>query len=777
MGILNIASKEKMEELILLQQIRDLASHGEDSFVYEDNETMAKLFNSKEAMNNTVSGSYIFKYGANNGMHVGNALSLIDDIGVASWSTLNTVDAILADASALTEVFNNRKAFDYMKRSGFLKYIPVDYIETSGTQFIDTGIVGKSGLKAECQVMYTSTTDGFLLGSVASGWTSRCYMIGHSSSKFKYGYINEIVTGTTLNTNQMYEIATDLSVGKQSVTINGEVVSTGTNSTEFNNGQNLYLFANNGFGTLNGPISAKLYGCKIYDGDTLVRDFVPAKDFSGVICLYDKVTKQFFYNAGTGDFLYDHTHDYGDTWLYNETHHWKACSCGNKDGLDIHKDIDIDGICDVCNYKLYTPVKYLQSTGTQWFDTGYNPSNNTVIEVKASTTTGNFYTDCWNAGRFGLYLVQSGRIDAAFGQSGYMGSTISGLTEPMEVRLSNGLVEAGGKSYTFATQADFTVNKNLVIFADNKSSGTTPCPGGELYDYKIYEGDELKHHYIPVLDLENVPCLYDTVNGTFLYNSGTDQFAFSCINHSISDTYNYDMTTHWNECEVCGEKFNVEDHVDSDGDNICDICGGSTLPYVPVDYVLLDNNAVIDTGIGGSTSQTYELDFQLYSTTASHRYLLYSDHDNYSYGTGISFSGNKATFRALNRYAEYQFTNKNITLNEFSDRMRLLQRLQTGYILLDGQVLTNYKAELSSVCDTNLFIGGYSENGTSFSKCTSMRIYGCKVYKAGFSETLVRDFVPAKDAEGKACLYDKVSGTFFYNVNKSGGTITAGPEV
>ena len=47
----------------------------------------------------------------------------------------------------------------------------------------------------------------------------------------------------------------------------------------------------------------KIFLLQIWNNNTLIRDFVPAFDENGTVCMYDKVTKQFFYNAGTGDFI------------------------------------------------------------------------------------------------------------------------------------------------------------------------------------------------------------------------------------------------------------------------------------------------------------------------------------------------------------------------------------------------------------------------------------------------------------------------------------------
>ena len=51
------------------------------------------------------------------------------------------------------------------------------------------------------------------------------------------------------------------------------------------------------------PQSGKIYSCKIYKSGVLTRDFVPCKNLSGSIGLYDLVSAQFYQNSGTGTFI------------------------------------------------------------------------------------------------------------------------------------------------------------------------------------------------------------------------------------------------------------------------------------------------------------------------------------------------------------------------------------------------------------------------------------------------------------------------------------------
>ena len=80
------------------------------------------------------------------------------------------------------------------------------------------------------------------------------------------------------------------------------------NGTQYDYDNTQLGTTNNGTITLlgntnNTQAKVRIYSFKIYDNGTLIRDMIPAKDIGGVPCMYDKVTKQLFYNAGTGNFI------------------------------------------------------------------------------------------------------------------------------------------------------------------------------------------------------------------------------------------------------------------------------------------------------------------------------------------------------------------------------------------------------------------------------------------------------------------------------------------
>lgn len=68
------------------------------------------------------------------------------------------------------------------------------------------------------------------------------------------------------------------------------------------------MFAMNTSSGANYKAKARVYECKIYDKDVLVRDFIPVR-FTNELgqsegAMYDRVSGQLFRNQGTGAFGY-----------------------------------------------------------------------------------------------------------------------------------------------------------------------------------------------------------------------------------------------------------------------------------------------------------------------------------------------------------------------------------------------------------------------------------------------------------------------------------------
>lgn len=82
--------------------------------------------------------------------------------------------------------------------------------------------------------------------------------------------------------------------------LDGSTVSTDTQINSSAVDSTLTLFSIPG-GQYRG--SYKLYSFKIYENDVLIKNYIPVKDASNVVCLYDTINKQYIYNQGTNKFL------------------------------------------------------------------------------------------------------------------------------------------------------------------------------------------------------------------------------------------------------------------------------------------------------------------------------------------------------------------------------------------------------------------------------------------------------------------------------------------
>ena len=183
---------------------------------------------------------------------------------------------------------------EMLKNSEIKPYYELDFLQTSGTQYIDTGII-PTNHKVEIKFKYLQATNNTSL----FGTTSTTYHLTWYSNRWYYACGNSESNMSTTSCTTLQTVIFNNDNNK--ITMNGtEYGSTkGTSSATIN----LLLFARTD--NLSNKVNAEFYYMKIYDKSTnqLVRDFIPVEDINGVICLYDKVTKQFFYNIGSGTFV------------------------------------------------------------------------------------------------------------------------------------------------------------------------------------------------------------------------------------------------------------------------------------------------------------------------------------------------------------------------------------------------------------------------------------------------------------------------------------------
>lgn len=159
-------------------------------------------------------------------------------------------------------------------------YRKLEYIQSSGKQYIDTGVIVKD--ITEIKVDFQAVTILSGENQYASSWVdySNHIQIGISGNTF-------IDSGGVTYSQTSSVTARTQAVGVPLGTVN----------------LHLYLFAQSeSTGALHYS-SGRIFSCQITTADGLVRNFVPCKNPDGVIGMYDVVNDKFYQNSGSDTFI------------------------------------------------------------------------------------------------------------------------------------------------------------------------------------------------------------------------------------------------------------------------------------------------------------------------------------------------------------------------------------------------------------------------------------------------------------------------------------------
>ena len=190
-------------------------------------------------------------------------------------------------------------------------YTAVEYIQSSGSQYIDTGVKSSASIGLSADFCFTDAQTNQNLAQVYDGSGKYYQLIVLMLSSwgspdgavwFVCGYSAIQYFKKADTDRHVYHFNAD---GQYTVEMDGiQYAKADPSQTTFPAGaQNLYLFARISEAA-DGYARMKLYSCAMYDGGVKIRDFKPCLDADGVPCLYDLISKTAFYNQGTGSFTW-----------------------------------------------------------------------------------------------------------------------------------------------------------------------------------------------------------------------------------------------------------------------------------------------------------------------------------------------------------------------------------------------------------------------------------------------------------------------------------------
>lgn len=221
-----------------------------------------------------------------------------DPVSFELLGSVDGIEFIALDSALNATITETRKALAYSGNIGALpeEYIQVEYIQSSGNQYINSGVPGDSDVRvvSEFDLLANSKSTSCIFG--AQGTDSMRYVLcSKSDGTFRSDYGTQITTGPAATVGGHYIADKNQNICK----LNGDTIT--SPQATFSGNSNIYLFARS-YSSLS-PSEINLYLCRIYKANVLTRDYIPCKNAGGEVGLYDLVGQKFYGNAGSGNFI------------------------------------------------------------------------------------------------------------------------------------------------------------------------------------------------------------------------------------------------------------------------------------------------------------------------------------------------------------------------------------------------------------------------------------------------------------------------------------------
>lgn len=611
----------------------------------------------------------------------------------------------------------------YNKRSGLPRgFTEVEYLESTGTQYIDTGVLPVNDMEFECKFTFTSLVSTNLTIVGSRDGEKRCQPIGAYNNKWSASIGGSYdANGTSVSANTPYIIKSTIINGQTIITnVNGSQASTCTSTTGLPS-QELYIFARKFYGNTDpadSKVNGKLYFLKIKANGVLVRDFIPALDANDVPCMYDRVTKTAYYNAGTGEF----------------------------------------GI----GRKIYG-IEYLETTGTQYIDTGVREDTTCILNMQATQTTNITQVVLVNnpEGTRTKWFGTAGNTNyySVGGSSGV--SSVSATTRKECVITFTDMYSTASGSVSFYFKDD---PANVYTRSDTVSGGitlTNICVGSsvplypsyvKLFWLKIYNtSNVLIRDYYPVKDENDIGYMYDKISHTLYANAGTDNFILG------NDKEQWDNTS---------KIAFVEEYK-----------GKLPRKYTEVEYLEATGTQWIDTGLLSTANSKVDITYSFSSMESGvpNNCAIFGGRNDTTKNTFTFFkiaSGNPQYFRFDYNQQETVGTVNDLTWNNTSK----YRFAYNGTTATTSNITTGESTSLNVNPGSTFTSSPIIVFGVNTSDRAELFMSG-RIYKFWYTDgTTIIDLIPVLDETGKPCMYDRVSGNVYYNQG-TGDDFNYGPKI
>lgn len=504
----------------------------------------------------------------------------------------------------------------------------------------------------------------------------------------------------------------------------------------------IYIFANNNsvdnieFVESICDNTVRIYDFKIYDTEeNLLIHLRPCLDTSKVPCMYDEVTKRYFYNRGTGTFGYKKKlRDFQPVLDKNNV----PCLM---DKINKKYYYAKNGNAFNCREQIgYRAVSYLQGDGNSYINTNIIPNSNTKVVVDAYSTL----EDCFNGKcLFGaninflsysfqtstrwLYVGKLGNKQSV-GDNSLSESTFVGKhTIIIDLLDTTNVINIDGTNYGTNSGTSTACSVPILLWNtysyQNSIFSEENLSTAKIFSFKIYQSDELVFDGVPALDTNNVPCLYDKISKQLFYNQGAGTFSYGIEELECPPVNYVEYAKRIGAMQYAIKTKNPNGLITEDTLIKCKIYIGN-----------LDKNNTIYQTVGS---------YNMYNTSLS----FYTDNNKYF---RIRLLGSKYDIH-LNDYESL------LNANEF------MFEISSTEIRINDEIIT-------PEWDVSFTQGTFTQPITLFQSIgyqgnyIGSSVIGTKIYYLTFETNgeVVIDFRPALDENNILTMYESVDNIYYY---------------
>lgn len=176
------------------------------------------------------------------------------------------------------------------------EYTQVDYIECSGTQYIDTNYIIKNEPKVETEILVNLIDNQDIFGM--DNRTNNVLILNFDNNNISCRY--GTYTSKKISATGMMNKWIKISYSKEVYIDN--ILKTSFDAYDFSDNTLTFRVGRARSGVYS---KSKYKYLKLYDNNVLVRDFIPCyRNSDSEVGLYDLVNDTFYTNQGTGTFTY-----------------------------------------------------------------------------------------------------------------------------------------------------------------------------------------------------------------------------------------------------------------------------------------------------------------------------------------------------------------------------------------------------------------------------------------------------------------------------------------